>query len=123
MAKILLVDDSTELLEVFTMIFTSNDFEVQTASDRKTLQQELSTFQPDVVLMDVMLGGLDGRELCKEIKQNNPDRKIAVILLSASPEVLKEYKKYGADDVIEKPFDINTIINKVDAVLGRSLPQ
>jgi len=117
MAKILIVDDSRELIDVFSMIFEANTFEVRSALDRQSLHRELNGFLPDVVLLDVRLGLDDGRILCQEIRQNYSSQQTSVILLSASPELLRNYRSFGADDVLEKPFDINTVVNKVNALI------
>jgi DNA-binding response OmpR family regulator len=99
------------------MIFTANTFEVSAASDKAGLHEQLPLFKPDVVLLDVRLGGEDGRVLCREIKQQYANQNIGVILLSASPELLKNYRSCGADDVLEKPFDIHAVVSKVNALI------
>ena len=118
MPKILVVDDSTDLLKVFPLIFKMSGYEVEAVSSKDKLNKALAEFVPDVVLLDVRLSGEDGRELCKEIKENHPQN-IPVILTSASPELLQDYEACKADAVIEKPFNIQTLLKKVTEVLNK----
>ena len=75
---------------------------------------KLETFQPDLILLDIVLEHIDGRDLCKEIKANTLYKKIPVILISANPDFLKGYSEWEANDVIEKPFGINNVIAKIN---------
>lgn len=117
MAKLLIIDDSTDLLEMFTTIFTMRGYEIQTATSRVTALTVLSSFVPDVILLDVKLHGEDGRQLCKEIRQMEVGKHIYIILISATPNFLINYKKYLADAVLEKPFDIRKVTEVVSAAM------
>ena len=118
MAKILVVDDSPDLLAVFPIIFKMRGFEVQAVSSKDKVIKALTDFEPDVILLDVRLSGEDGRVLCKEIKEKSAGN-IAIILTSASPELLDDYKECKADGIIEKPFDIEELTKKVTEVLNK----
>ena len=117
MVKILIVDDSQELLDLFTHLLSRKGYVVASATSKNTLFNKVSNFNPDLIFMDVRLNDADGRELCKEIKQNISTKDIPVILLSASPELLINYKECKADDVIEKPFEMTTVIQKIERAL------
>lgn len=119
MAKILVVDDSPELLELFSEILTNNGHTVQIADSKKNLQNQLPVFAPDLILLDVNLNGEDGREICKEIKQQSLFKHIPIILTSASPELLQDYEVFKADGVIEKPFGLTQILQKISEVLKK----
>lgn len=114
MVKILIVDDSQELLDLCTHLLSMKGYIVATATSKITVFNKVSNFNPDLILMDVRLNGADGRELCKEIKQNDSTKEIPVILLSASPELLIDYKECKAVDVIEKPFELTSLIQKIE---------
>lgn len=114
MQKILIVDDSRDLADFLTVLLQLHNFEVETALSKTVLMDKLDTFKPDLILLDIVLRHIDGRELCKEIKNNCLYKKIPIILLSANPEFLKGYEVCEANDVIEKPFDIKTIIDKIN---------
>ncbi len=114
MPKILIVDDSRDLADFLTVLLQLHHFEVETALSKTVLMDKLDTFKPDLILLDIVLRHIDGRELCKEIKNNILYKKIPIILLSANPEFLKGYEVCEANDVIEKPFDIKTVIDKIN---------
>ena len=120
MAKVMIIDDSQDLLEIFSLILKMKGFEAKTISSQDTIQISLAEFMPDVILLDVVLDGADGRQVCKEIKNNA--KKIPIILISANPNLLQNYEEWKADAVIEKPFDIKTVINQVSIVLNRYQP-
>ncbi|MGH2566249.1 MAG: response regulator [Ginsengibacter sp.] len=118
MANILLVDDSEDLLEILSTFLKMKGYEVESALSQEKAKNTLSTFIPDVILLDVRINGHDGRELCKEIKEKY-DPNIPIILLSASPELLKDYEECKADDIIEKPFNLATVIEKVNSAINK----
>ena len=117
MAKILIVDDYIDLVELLTDFLESKGHEVETPPTVDSLYESLSHFHPDLIILDVRFRDLDGRKICKEIKLQWSS--VPIILISASPELLKNYKECYADAIIEKPFDLSTIIEKVESVLGK----
>jgi DNA-binding response OmpR family regulator len=112
MAKILIVEDTEDILEMLSFIIQRQGHQVFTATCKTEALAVLRTTTPELILMDVMLKDEDGRLLCKDIKSTNPG--IKIILLSASPGKLKDYKKFMADDKLEKPFDIDTFLDKIN---------
>jgi len=70
------------------------------------------------MIIDVILNGTNGRDICKELKSDDSTNYFPVILMSASPEYLREYNECGADGIIEKPFDIKTLFRKVEKLVG-----
>ena len=89
--------------------------ETITLSNKKDLEAQLIISHPDLIIIDVLLSGEDGRQICKELKSNDKTKKIPVILMSASPRVLNEYEIYDANDAIHKPFhvkDFTAMVNK-----------
>lgn len=118
MGNILIVDDHEELLEILSTFLKMKGYNVEYVLSQEKARKTLSVSIPDLILLDVRMNGEDGRELCKEIKEKyNPN--IPIILLSASPNLLKDYEKWKADDIIEKPFELKTIIEKLNAVLKK----
>lgn len=111
MARILIVDDSDDLLELFSIITQRHGHQSDTATCKEELFTKLRTGNPDIVLLDVRLGYEDGRVVCKELKRLKPH--LPIILLSGSPDMLQHYQEYGADDAIEKPFDMGILAAKI----------
>jgi len=118
MRKILAVDDDKDILEVLQFILEDSGFEVETLSDGKFLLDRIRETTPDLILLDIMLGTLDGRDLCKEIKSNPETGNIPVILLSATHDI--DYAKYQVgcpDTFMAKPFDIEQLLHAINLQL------
>src|SRR5438132_6512640 len=110
MANILLVDDSEEILEAMQYILHDlYGYGVRTANSEKTLLNELKDFVPDVILLDVLLMGEDGREICRSLRENEKTKDIPIILMSATPKLLQDYESCGANEIITKPFHLSEI--------------
>lgn len=118
MFKILIIDNEVDVLTVVSIILSGSGFEVETIADwRKTFEQT-STFHPDLILMDISLGGADGRRICGQLKENNDTKHIPVILFSANHNLEENYSDYRADGFIAKPFDANLLVNKLKLQLA-----
>src|ERR1700712_3266927 len=104
MARVLVIDDTQEHLLLLQMMLELKAHKVETASTKEECLAKLETFNPDIILLDVLLrNNYSGRTLCKQIKKTSPH--IYIILLSADQPSLKDYKQCNADGVIEKPFE------------------
>jgi len=117
MARILIIDDSEELLALLSLILQKKGHEIQTTDTKDGLSYLISSFIPEVILLDVVLNRVNGRRLCTEIKSTDNGKKIPIILMSASPNLLRNYDSCQADDILEKPFDITTVYKKIDMLL------
>jgi DNA-binding response OmpR family regulator len=119
MPRILAVDDDRDILEVLQYILEDSGYEVETLSDGHYLFDKIKANAPDLILLDVMLGNMDGRQLCKDVKANCETQDIPVILISASHNVSQPFHRDGApDDFIAKPFDIKTLLNSIEKQLA-----
>lgn len=119
MAKILVVDDVEAICESLTTILQYKHFEVKSVHSGDTVFTSLVSFQPDLILLDVRLGSDDGRIICQKIKSSSLFSDIPIILFSASPNVLGNYREYGADDAVPKPFSIKVLMDKINFYLTR----
>jgi DNA-binding response OmpR family regulator len=119
MRRILVVDDNEDILEVIKLILEDYNYEVATLADGSLLFDKLNESHPDLILLDVMLGKVDGRELCRVIKTQKETMNIPVILISASHQVKERYSINGVapDDFLAKPFDISALLEKIQAHL------
>jgi DNA-binding response OmpR family regulator len=120
MRRILAVDDDSDILEVLRYILEDSGYEVETLSNGYNLFSTIRAHQPDLILLDVMLGGLDGRELCKHLKAVKETHDIPVILISASHYVSlgSLNQDGGPDDFIAKPFDIDVLLRSIKRQLN-----
>lgn len=117
--KILIVDDDENIAELISLYLTKECFDTQIAYDGKSALELAATYNPDLILLDIMLPDIDGYEVCREIRKN---RQLPIIMLSAKGEVFDKVLglKLGADDYIVKPFDSNELVARVRAVLRRT---
>ena len=115
--KLLLIDDSSDLLEVLKNFFEKEKYVVEIVSDRREIYSAIKNFDPDVILIDVLLCNADGRLICKTLRHSPDTRHLGIILTSASSDNLEDYKEYGADDCIEKPFELNVLERKIASIL------
>ena len=116
--KILIVDDDSNIAELISLYLTKEFYEVQIVEDGEQALQVFDTFQPNLILLDLMLPGMDGYQVCREIRRrsNTP-----IIMLSAKGEVFDKVLglELGADDYMIKPFDSKELVARVRAVLRR----
>jgi CheY-like chemotaxis protein len=118
MAKILLIDDDPDIRTVMSKVLNKEGYEVQTAASREEALQKLSLEKPSVILLDVLLSGADGRELCREIKREADTKHIPVIMFSGHPGAALQFETYGANDFISKPFNTETLLQKLSKQMG-----
>jgi DNA-binding response OmpR family regulator len=119
MQWILAVDDDKDILEVLQLILEDSGYEVETLVDGKFLFERIKANHPDLILLDIMLGNLDGRDLCRSVKARKETHDIPVILLSASHVITDSFKQNGnPDDFISKPFDIDDLLHSVEKQLA-----
>lgn len=117
--KILLVDDNEFMVEVMTAILHSNGYDVMALYNGDNVLQSVTTDHPDLIILDISLPGMDGREVCKLLKLNRSTRRLPVIMCSANDDIDDALNQKGApDDVLRKPFDTNELIEKVEMQLA-----
>jgi len=120
MSKILVVDDDVDILSVMEILLSMKGFDVQVTSKGENAFPKVESFKPDLILLDVLISGHDGRTICRQLKSNKDTSHIPVIMFSAHPGAAAAIADYGADDFIAKPFDVNNLMKKVNAQLGIS---
>lgn len=118
MKRILAVDDNKDILNVLRYILEDSGYEVDTLSDGHHLFDKIKERTPDLILLDIMLGDMDGRALCKDVKTTKETNSIPVILISASHNLGDVLKQSGPpDDFVAKPFDMYTLLNSIERQL------
>lgn len=116
--KILIVDDDENIAEIISLYLTKECYETKISPDGESALADFESFAPDLILLDIMLPGIDGYGVCREIRSKSAT---PIIMLSAKGEVFDKVLglELGADDYIEKPFDSKELVARVKAVLRR----
>lgn len=119
--KILIVDDDVNIAELISLYLTKECFDAKIVHDGEAAIKEFGSYQPNLLLLDLMLPGIDGYEVCREIRKTS---KVPIIMLSAKGEVFDKVLglELGADDYVIKPFDSKELVARVRAVLRRFSP-
>lgn len=118
--RVLAVEDEDIILDFMQKYLTRRGFDVHVATDAESALESLSTFQPDVMLLDVSLPGMDGYELAKRISENERWSDIPIVFMSGFDIRDDAARSFAAGGTlyIRKPFDINTLVETVNAVVG-----
>lgn len=120
--KILIVDDDNVIAELIQLYLTKECFDTKIVNDGDLAINEFESYKPDLILLDLMLPGMDGYQICREIRAKSDT---PIITVSAKGEVFDKVLSFelGADDYIEKPFEPKELIARIKAVLRRCMPQ
>jgi len=119
--KILIVDDDTNIAELISLYLTKECFETMMVEDGEEAIRAFEEFQPNLILLDLMLPGIDGYEVCRTVRKTSS---VPIIMLSAKGEIFDKVLglELGADDYMIKPFDSKELVARVKAVLRRFQP-
>lgn len=119
--KVLIVDDDNNIAELISLYLTKECFETMIVNDGESVMGAIKTFDPNLILLDLMLPGMDGYQVCREVRARYA---MPIIMLSAKGEVFDKVLglELGADDYMEKPFDTKELVARVKAVLRRYKP-
>jgi Response regulators consisting of a CheY-like receiver domain and a winged-helix DNA-binding domain len=120
--KILIVDDEEHIIELLKFNLLNAGYEILTANNGIDAVKIAKAEKPNLLLLDLMLPGIDGFDVCKEIKRNNEMKSTSIIMLTAKGEELDKILglELGADDYITKPFSVRELLARVKAVLRRT---
>lgn len=110
--KILIIDDDPAIVDAMQMVLTMEGYVCESMTEFDSIKA-IEQRAPDIILLDLWMSSVDGRAVCRTIKSNNNTRDINVIIVSADRDIYKHAAHAGADDYLEKPFDIHTLLDKV----------
>ncbi len=120
MPRIVVIDDDLDLLKAVKSLLRKRGFEnVSVHSDWSMANDDIKIYKPQLILLDVFLGNVDGLEICKRLKSNLSTRSIPIIMLSAFPKIAQiAVREFGARDFICKPFAIEEFLNKIMGIVA-----
>ena len=120
--KILIVDDDKNIAELISLYLMKECFDTMIVEDGEQAIEQFTQYQPNLILLDLMLPGIDGYQVCREIRRTS---NVPIIMLSAKGEVFDKVLglELGADDYMIKPFDSKELVARVKAVLRRAQAQ
>ena len=119
--KILIVDDDENIAELISLYLMKECFSTQIVHDGEAALAAIPDFRPELILLDLMLPGIDGYQVCREVRRTSS---VPIIMLSAKGEIFDKVLglELGADDYMIKPFDSKELVARVKAVLRRTVP-
>lgn len=114
MKKILIVDDDPDILEAVKMILDTEGYESDITTKGDETYKKINEYKPDLIILDVLLSGNDGRKICKILKSNPSTQQIPLIMISAHPSAKDSVEECGADAFVAKPFSIQQLLDAID---------
>ena len=119
--KILIVDDDNNIAELISLYLTKECFDTKIVNDGEEALKAFEQYNPNLILLDLMLPGIDGYQVCRELRSTS---QVPIIMLSAKGEIFDKVLglELGADDYMIKPFDSKELVARVKAVLRRYQP-
>jgi len=112
--KIMIIEDDPDIREIMTVILEEEGYAVIGLANGSTAFETIEKMRPATVLLDVQLGDMDGRDICKALKEDPATKDIPVIIVSATHGLHTAHeKRCGADDYLNKPFDLTDLIGRV----------
>lgn len=120
MKKILVVDDDEDVLETIQLILEIGGYDVEPLNDAELIFEHLADFEPDLILLDVVLGKIDGRVICSQIKSHEDTKHIPILMMSGLYD-LKEVKEMecAPDDFMSKPFKMDLLLEKIEKLVNK----
>lgn len=115
--KILIADDDPGILDALTLMFELEGFEVASSLTGFSID-DIEKYHPDIILLDIWMSGQDGRDMCRAFKSHETTRRIPVLLISASRDIRKSALDSGADDFLEKPFEMTKLLEVIQTHTG-----
>ena len=116
----MIIEDNEDILTMLTAMLQMKGYKVSTKLNHFEIESSIKELAPDAILMDMLLSGVDGREICKLLKAHHDGlAKIPVIMISAHPNAKKECLEAGADYFLEKPFDMEVFFKLIEKALQK----
>lgn len=119
--KVLVVDDDPQIRKILERILDSTRYHVVSVSEGPAALIKFREFSPQLVILDIMMPGLSGIDVCQQLRKEFPDRKFQVLMLSAKDSQADRRRalEYGADDYVTKPFHIASLARKIEYIFDK----
>ena len=114
---IVILDDDGDICLLMKSVLQFSGYSAEACSNPDALHKTLSETSPRLIIMDMLLAGFDGRDICKSLKNQPSTSLIKIMMMSAHPDGEYSCREAGADQFIEKPFDIDNLLGKVKKIL------
>jgi len=115
--RILIADDDEGIVDAVTMILQVMGYEVDFTYDGGAVLDAVKN-KPDLILLDIWMSGHDGRDICKQLKSDPDYKEIPILMISASRDIKQSALDAGANDFMEKPFEMDSLLNKVTHLIN-----
>jgi DNA-binding response OmpR family regulator len=119
-AKVLIIDDNEDILFMLKAMLQLKEYVVFTKETADNVESYIQDLAPDVILMDMLLSGADGREVCKIIKADSTTASIPIVMMSALPNAEQMCLDAGANYFVGKPFEMGDMFNAIAAAIAKS---
>jgi CheY-like chemotaxis protein len=110
---VLVIDDDESILDAICLLLEDSGYVVETLSHGNDTITAVEKIRPLMILLDVLMSGSDGREICQNLKKNELTKDIPIVMLSAHPGVAKKITEVGADGFLSKPFEVDELLSIV----------
>ncbi|MEO6330239.1 MAG: response regulator [Ginsengibacter sp.] len=110
--KIMIADDDSSIIDVLTLMLETSGYKVHSAANRQIIE-DVNEFCPDLILLDILMLGVSGQNICEQLKKQESTKHIPVIIISASKDAKEIALQAEADDFIAKPFEMEKLLKKV----------
>jgi len=118
-SKILVLDDDPDICTMIKMVLDYHGYEAMDAETEEKANAILGSTAVDLIIMDMLLSGADGSDICKKLKEDAKTASIPVLMFSAHPNARKICMAAGADDFIAKPFEMNELLEKINSYIEK----
>lgn len=115
--KILIIDDDVDILEPLSILLQDEGYIIKTTPKGDTVYTLMKKFKPDLILLDLLLSGSDGRKICRALKENDKTSAIPIIMMSAHPGAKPDATASGANAFIAKPFESVSLLQLIKKIL------
>ena len=118
MKRIIVVDDDEEVLDTIELVLEIGGYEVEPLTDANGIHEKINSFNPDLIILDIVLGKIDGRTICNEIKTNPKTKHIPVLMISGLYKAEEiNMLETPPNDFISKPFKMDVLLGKIENLI------